>query len=160
MDLTNRYIIMCQKAEDIQHAWMPRQCDFIIEQEVVEQGLSSCKQGAGEVQVVDLYYQDQESEGYRQECEDLKNNAFWLPRQDQLQNIMEPDIAKVSFLVNEVLSKPYYYPLKNVLVEPASVFYSLEQLWLAYVIKEKFNKAWNEEEWVSGNATPGSSSAE
>lgn len=144
---------MCQKAEDIQNAWIPKRCDFIIEQGLVEEGLSFCKQGASEVQVVDLYYQDQESEGYQQECEDLKNNAFWLPRQDQLQNMIEPDVSKVCLLFNQVLSEQYYYP-KNTRVESPSVFYSMEQLWLAYVMKEKFSRVWNEEKWLSENEWP------
>ncbi|MDQ7787578.1 MAG: hypothetical protein RDU01_08210 [Thermodesulfovibrionales bacterium] len=151
MDLTNRYILMCQKALEIQDLWRPKQCDIIIEQEMIEAGLSFCKQGASEVQVVNLYY-DEGTEQYQQECEELRNIAVWLPRQDQLQYIIEPDESKVCLIIHHVLSDKYYYSPKDTYIEPHKVFYSMEQLWLAYVLKAKYNKIWNEEDWVTGKS--------
>ena len=49
----------------------------------------------------------------------------WLPRQDQLQEMVEKD----NFSVKAT---------------------SMEQLWLAFVMKEKYNKQWNGEGWVDG----------
>lgn len=148
MDLTNRYIIMCHKAEDIQKAWIPRQCDFFIDYEVLEEGLSLCNPGGNQVQVIDLYYQESEGLQYQQECKDIKANSVWLPRQDQLQRMAEEDETKIFRLVNSVIEDQYYYPKKDANVEPPSIFYSMEQLWLAYVMKEKYKKIWDEEGWV------------
>lgn len=149
MDATNRYIIMCQKAMDIQNIWIPKQCDFMIDREDLEDGLSFCKPGEGLVQVVDIYFEEQGSEQYQQEREDLKKNALWLPRQDQLQKMIEPDDSKVHSIIHNVVEEQYYYPSKGAYVAATEIFYSLEQLWLAYVMKEKYNKVWNEEDWVS-----------
>ena len=32
---------------------------------------------------------------------------------------------------------------------PCDIFASMEQLWLAFVMKEKYNKIWNGEEWIT-----------
>ena len=139
MDLTNRYIIMCQNAEDIQEAWIPKQCDFIIDREVLEEGLSFCNPGANQVQVVDLYYNESETSLYQQECEDIKDNSTWIPRQDQLQGMVEHytwavllDACRAWFIETDHL-----VPIK-----------SMEQLWLAFVMHEKFNKKWDGKDWV------------
>jgi hypothetical protein len=141
--------MMCQKAVDIQHVWAPKQCDFMIDREDLEDGLSFCKPGAGLIQVVDIYFEDQASEQYQQECEDLKENVLWLPRQDQLQKIIEPDDIKAISIVREVIEEQYYYPSKGEEVAATNIFYSMEQLLLAFVMKEKFNKIWDEEDWIS-----------
>ena len=148
MDVTNRYIIMCHKAEDIQNAWIPRQCDFFIDYEALEEGLSFCSPGKNQVQVVDIYYENPETSEYQQECEEIKHNGVWLPRQDQLQLMAEEDESKVVMLVSSVIETQYYYPKKDTYVKPASIFYSMEQLWLAYIMKEKFKRFWDEEGWV------------
>jgi hypothetical protein len=149
MDATNRYIKMCQTAEDIQRAWNPRPCDFMIEKEDLQEGLSLCHPGSSRVQVVDMYFEAEGSEQYQEERDHLKNNAIWLPRQDELQRMAEPDNSKVYLIINHVSSDQYYYPPKNAQVSAPEIFYSMEQLWFAYIMKEKFNKVWNEEGWVS-----------
>jgi hypothetical protein len=148
MDATNRYAMMCQQAEEIQNLWIPKQCDFIINHEDLEEGLSFCKPAESMVQVVDMYYEAQDGEKFRQEQEGLKNNALWLPRQDQLQKIIEPDNARVYSIMSKVMEMQYHDYSKNAMVTAPELFYSMEQLWLAYIMKEKFHKVWNEEEWA------------
>jgi len=148
MDATNRYVMMCQKAEEIQNLWSPKQCDFIINHEDMEEGLSFCKPAESMVQVVGMYYDDQDGEKFQQEREDLKEQALWLPRQDQLQKIIEPDNARVYSLTSIVMERQYHDYTKNASVAASELFYSMEQLWLAYIMKEKFHKVWNEEEWA------------
>ena len=148
MDATNRYAMMCQQAEEIQHLWSPKQCDFIINHEDLEEGLSFCRSAESIVQVVNMYYEEKDSEQYQQECEDLKEQALWLPRQDQLQKIIEPDNARVYSLTSIVMERQYHDYTKNAMGIAPELFYSMEQLWLAYIMKEKFHKVWNEEEWV------------
>ena len=148
MDATNRYVMMCRKAIEIQNLWKPKQCDFIINFEDLEEGLSFCKPAESIVQVVNMYYNEQDDERYLQECEDLKEQALWLPRQDQLQRIIEPDNTRVYSIMSEVIGSQYYDYSKNAIVTAPELFYSMEQLWLAYVMKEKFHTVWNEEDWV------------
>jgi hypothetical protein len=148
MDATNRYTMMCQKASEIQNLWQPKQCDFIINLEDLEEGLSFCRQGESLVQVVDMYYQDHESSEYQQECQDLSENSLWLPRQDQLQKIIEPDNSKIYAIIAKVIETQYFDFSKNIFVAATDIFYSMEQLWLGYIMKEKYNKMWNEEEWL------------
>ena len=79
MDATNRYVLMCQKCEEIQGLWKPRQCDFIINIADLEEGLSFCSPAENIVQVLNMYYGEQDGTHYLQECQDLKEQALWLP---------------------------------------------------------------------------------
>ena len=149
MDATNRYAMMCQQAEEIQSLWRPKQCDFIINFTDLEEGLSFCRSAESVIQVVNMYYDEQDGDNYLQECEDLKEQALWLPRQDQLQKIIEPDNANVHAVMIKVMETRYHDSSKKALVSAPELFYSMEQLWLAYIMREKYNKVWNEEEWVT-----------
>ena len=73
----------------------------------------------------------------------------WLPRQDQLQEIW----------IEEYLKRPsssgWFGEFCNFMEAPYSdgaisdeFFDSMEQLWLAFVMKEKYGKVWNGEEWA------------
>ncbi len=149
MDASNRYAMMCQRASEIQNSWRPRPCDVIIEISDLDEGISFCKPAASIVQVANMYYDEQDEENYLKECDEMKEQALWLPRQDQLQRMFEPDTAKIFLLMNQVIGKKYRDYAKNVIVDAPELFFSMEQLWLAYIMKEKFNKVWNEEQWVS-----------
>jgi hypothetical protein len=81
--------------------------------------------------------EDLNEEGYTN-----KHRFVWLPRQDQLQamckdkDIVERLVRKFSlFVLNN--NMPPQMDKNNVR------FQSMEQLWLAFVMKEKFNKIWN-----------------
>jgi hypothetical protein len=80
---------------------------------------------------------------------------WWLPRQDQLQKMMG------GYKKNTERLHWYFYHLlgneggahDNVLWVSWNYydqFQSMEQLWLAFVMKEKFGKVWNNKEWVIG----------
>lgn len=148
MDASNRYVLMCQKADEVQTLWSPKQCDFIISLSDLEEGVSFCRPAESLVQVINMYYNEQDGEQYLLECDELKEQAIWVPRQDQLQKIIEPDTAKVYTHMHEVMERQYHDYSKNAMVRASELFYSMEQLWLAYVMKEKYNRAWNEDGWV------------
>jgi hypothetical protein len=149
MDATNRYTMMCQRADEIQDLWRPRQCDFIINFADLEEGLSFCRPAESIVQVLNMYYVEQDGDNYLQECQDVKEQALWLPRQDQLQKIIEPDNTRVFSIMSEIVGSQYYDYSKNAIVTAPELFYSMEQLWLGYVMKEIFKKLWNEKDWIS-----------
>jgi len=149
MDASNRYVMMCQKAGEIQQLWQPNQCDFIIHYDDLEEGVSFCRPAESLVQVVNMYYTKDDGDYYVQECEELKEQALWLPRQNQLQSIMEPNNERVHSLIRKVVDEHYHDFSKNSMAAAHELFYSMEQLWLAYIMKEKFHKVWNEQEWVT-----------
>jgi hypothetical protein len=77
--------------------------------------------------------------------------TVWLPRQDQLQEMaFDEELLEdnndnfISWLWGGTLHYDY-------LSSQYLLFNSLEQLWLAYVMKIKFNKIWDKqkEEWVT-----------
>jgi len=62
---------------------------------------------------------------------------IWLPRQDQLQAMMGETIWLLLIHFGKFLTDGYVHR-----------FTSMEQLWLAFVMKENYNKTWNSEEWI------------
>ena len=67
-----------------------------------------------------------------------ENEKVWLPRQDQLQGILE--------IGDKLLAGIDW--LGNFCEEYGNNFTSMEQLWLAFVMKEKYKKIWKVSEWV------------
>ena len=119
MDNSETFIKMCEKAVEIQ---IINPCKL----HVFEEG--NYYANNGEVSIAQ--YDSHDDEG------------IWLPRQDQLQEMLiEPKITGD------------YHPIWKLAVGVAkfvdSEFQadSMEQLWLAFVMKEKYNKVWNGEDW-------------
>lgn len=67
-----------------------------------------------------------------------------LFRQDQLQEMTGYAIAANAFAIADFLRKDGKW-----LREDLDYINSMEQLWLAFVMKEKYNKVWNGEDWVN-----------
>lgn len=73
-------------------------------------------------------------------------NEVWLPRQDQLQEMVkrEPWFETIY---------RFYEFLQGGTIDvhswngPCTKYKSMEQLWLAFVMKEKYGKSWTGEEW-------------
>lgn len=64
----------------------------------------------------------------------------WLPRQDQLQemlNYKEP-------IVFNLVSNLNIWIMDN----PKKVCFSMEQLWLEFVMETKHNKTWDKDKWI------------
>ena len=143
MDTTEKYIKMCEKAEEIQKKWKPIVGDYTTwcaDPKVRILGGTAYK-------IWRMIYPEQEIMQYSLCHPHSLSNHVWLPRQDQLQEMVLP---KETFNLawwnlhwmfhNWIIATEFKY--ENVS--------GMEQLWLAFVMKEKFNKAWNdeEEEWV------------
>lgn len=71
------------------------------------------------------------------------DGVYWMPRQDQLQEMMgQPILESLSDFGVEYgddgggLSEPEYMP-----------YPTLEQLWLALLMKNKYKKKWDGESW-------------
>ena len=69
-----------------------------------------------------------------------RENYVWLPRQDQLQEMVLPMFERnCRWMLEECykfITPPYFPQLE-----------SMEQIWLAFIMKEKNGKIWNGEDW-------------
>ncbi len=84
---------------------------------------------------------------------DFKTEHIWLPRQDQLQEMVGGDETPPN-----LIQKFYHYCFKSAddgdgqidiwETEEADRFSTMEQLWLAFLLKEKFGKVWYDGKWV------------
>ena len=131
---------MCEKAVEIQELWKPSRADCFC-----YTGLNSHK-----------------SRGAYLESNDFDDvlsidGMIWLPRQDQLQGMLikhnHPDKD-----VDEKFCAYYMYfnffewiPKHGVLREGKGSIdcNSMEQLWLAFVMSEKYSKRWDGEYWIN-----------
>ena len=157
MDTSKEYINMCEKAVEIQElkiirkskkvtsvpCWQFAKGDFFSSQSgiYVEGGLPSFDNGQ--------YYK--------------LSDFVWLPRQDQLQRMVYEDCVANCEKTTHWELKQFYFEL---LLDAHKLYAwyqsegydydhldSMEQLWLAFVMKEKYNKTWNGEDWVVSHQT-------
>ncbi len=127
MDTSETYIKMSD-CEEIQSRWIPSNGDFTLR----------FKHNRGIVEV----HHNRELTAYFD-----KSDYIWLPRQDQLQEMVvqypddEPWVTFTS-LRDFVMEAPITRSRNT------EQFKSWEQLWLAFVMKEKWNKTWDGEHWI------------
>ena len=127
MDKSSNYIRMCESIEEIQEQWQPEFGDFYVSMSL---GLTSpCQPIMSDLEKKVSY---------------LKTiKAVWLPRQDQLQEMVIENYATFWDLA---------IAFSNVLMgETASYFEkfdSMEKLWLAFIMLEKYKRKWNDGEWL------------
>ena len=74
------------------------------------------------------------------------NVPVWLPRQDQLQETVHP--SDCTYAISYCLLDNFIDWYQSRCYDELARVYSMEQLWLAFVMKEKHNKGWNGSEWV------------
>ena len=79
------------------------------------------------------------------------SHDVWLPRQDQLQEMLEFPTGSFKYNFWDALADLYEWSFSaNWEKFKDYIPLSMEQLWLAFVMKEKYNKVWNGEEWIKG----------
>lgn len=143
---------MCE-VEEIQHLWSVRAGDFIW---VKEEDYVDCyNEKEGCIYVVfesegDLYFDsgiscgrstDYNEEGYFVDLREVPT-AIWLPRQDESQDMI---VKVVDYETAAILESKFH---KFLVWLDEWDFISMEQLWLAFVMKEKYNKVWDGKEWI------------
>jgi hypothetical protein len=139
MDVSETYIKMCQKATEIQvglwnggdFTWLP---------------------GDDMVRIVvkpSTAVHEQDAVVWLETICDLNDlDAVWLPRQDQLQGLVDGDVYNQTYDIFDFASGAYFDDQFDG-NEPGKVFPSWEQMWLRFVMREKFSKTWNGEDWVA-----------
>jgi len=142
MKIDKKYIKMCEKAEEIQKIAPPPEEEgcFFYNPYLDE---IMCRDGWNYCVVYDKNLDDGFSNGiYECETEDWHKdeNIIWLPRQDQLQEMVNTEWHELGIIL---------YLLIGFWQVNEKKFSSMEQLLLAFVMKRKYNKEWNDEkeEW-------------
>ncbi len=73
---------------------------------------------------------------------DNLNDKVWLPTQSQLQEMVEDKFFSTRDMIQ--------YFAEWVKCDTANLWdISMEQLWLAFCMAEKFNKVWNGSKWIA-----------
>lgn len=141
MDTSKEYINMCRKAVQVQEYFKNHdsdRCSFLhcTEHDRMMFHISSITDGYHDYT---CSYGTEESHRLQY---DYNHECVWLPRQDQLQEMVKINNAEFPVDVVRKLNsfcENYVYP---------SGLMSMEQLWLAFVMKTKFKKTWNGEGWI------------
>ncbi len=129
MDTSKEYILMCEKAEEIQKR-KPQEFDLYWDKRFK---LTYWNIAIGKRAKRWLYIQD------------AVKQDVWLPRQDQLQEIIFKDddylvqIHRIADFLDACHKHSNYH----------HKFRTWEQLWLAFVMKEKYQKTWDGEDWIN-----------
>ena len=133
MDTTLKYIKMCEEAKEIQDLAPKIRTRIHTKMNICI--CSDDKFGLGGV----YYCMDTVSDdGITVES----TYAVWLPRQDQLQEILNKTTYFILMDFTNFVDSKWGY--ESCVVNK----YSMEQLWLAFVMKEKFNKHWDNNIWT------------
>lgn len=141
MDTTEVYVKMCEKAEEIQRSWNHTGGDvfFIKEGEFIfgEPAEGGWVANEGDVVYSSSYEFPENGESTNKYYHDL---YIWLPRQDQLQ--------EMCWTLTDTKWTPFFALTVARDFANEHPFQTMEQLWLAFVMKEKYGKVWSGEEWI------------
>jgi len=135
MDESKEYQDMMTAASEIRENWKWKIGDFLMHGRHIELVVHAWENET-------LLHTHLTLQPFREPYNSDKDVLIPLPRQDQLQ----PMIYERGY-------NNYYYHHKHFTDfmnkdENFSKFLTYEQLWLAFVMHEKYNKKWNGEEWV------------
>ena len=128
MDTTKEYIKMCD-CEEIQNLLIPADGDFCWPDDGGAEYLGYVEFPA---MTAVVHIATGNSKNYW-------HNWLWLPRQDDLQKMMDYPAIEV------LIDKFYYWARREHNISP--LLTSMEQLWLAYVMSERHRKVWSGKEW-------------
>ena len=70
----------------------------------------------------------------------------WLPRQDQLQEMLK---EVNQYYDTWVVKLKRFYDFAFAIKADSNTPDTMEQLWLAFVMNERYSKVWNGEEWIT-----------
>lgn len=133
MDLSNGFILMCFKAKEIQELWKPEYEDYTISRLWVESTISDEEELGNSVSI----------------CEGAYSNEIWIPRQDQLQDMIN-NKNNLSFIfewIGDNLKAAVLIKDKKLnLIDIESD--SFEKCWIIFVMKNEFNKTWDGNNWI------------
>ena len=171
MDTSKKYVLMCEKAVEIQ---LRKYQSGFVEGDYIWDGKKACflgmdllvvKQGFvdGHCRIIFAMLEPMQAISFEQGAPmspiEVKTGAYnittfynplWLPRQDQLIDML---VGVGDYYYNALL--PLYNWTRggpapdDWRTKDSRNFTSMEQLWLAFVMKELYSKTWTGSEWES-----------
>lgn len=167
MDTSRKYVEMSEKATEIQDLWQYDDGDFYLHRFTEENTSDKSKWMIGKdinmTLCISCNVKDSYGDQYVSEY-NPKGENVWLPRQDQLQSLYAENLQLDARGLLEIITdlRDFCDPFDGLGTMPLPVavreaereekyveqFTSLEQLWLAFVMKENFQKIWNGEAWA------------
>ena len=151
MDTSVEFIKMCEKAVEVQELWKPDDGDFIAHWMPVPVENDSTKlleKGCIHYDVVmnkwNCNWIEARITGAFYDLNLTHPDKFyiWLPRQDQLQGMVVERWSSVFGMISA-----FYGWIKSPCIDSVGFHASMEQLWLAFIVSEKYNKTWTGTEW-------------
>lgn len=121
MDKSDKYILMCRNNTKLQDLWKPDDGDFYYDID----GLKA----------VNIWTNWRYTTQF---------HRYWLPRQDQLQALVMPEFEVYGCDAIEHFMDVFH----GFQEENNPLFNSMEELTLAFVMHNNYQKKWNSNEWV------------
>ena len=137
MDTSETYIKMCEKAEEIQRLFNPEEFNFLYDRTIrqgTEYKYKEYRTFSPEYNMQGTLVFDT-GDGYEWHC-------IWLPRQDQLQEMVNCRTA------SDYSRWAYKLLAPSEWLWEYEGDWSVEQLWLAFVMDKLYSKRWNGVDWV------------
>ena len=142
------FVDVIKEAKELQELWKPRSADFVLGEFI---GYIKLLDRIGEQASLERFDSDGELSGKYAWYD--KEEMVWLPRQDQLQELMNVEGKSLNVIYDFNYEILYSYP--DDIIEHEDIhlktyylqFDTMEQLWLAYIMKSKFNKLWKDSKW-------------
>jgi len=153
MDTSEQYIKMCEKAGEIQgnrellegdfYAYIRPKEGFNWLHHTRQEFIDNPSESWAEPSVCML--SDDRDYGIEHIYEDVIERC-WLPRQDQLQEMLLFPCGDFKDNFWSALDDFRDYAFSETFIPYIPT--SMEQLWLCYVMKQKYGKAWNGADWL------------
>lgn len=147
--ITKNYIRMCEKAKEIQKIWKPKVGDYALcsYAKTVEIYIISKIEVEGSAKKFGIIYYINEINGLSSATvmgNILKDDFTWLPIQEQLQEMTEGRFhiwgnLNSLYMTASTADRASHQVCKQI--------NSMNELWLIYVMKEKYNKVWDGDNW-------------
>ena len=155
MDDTKVYIKQCSMCVDIQKLYDPSKPSFLWDHSLKE-SYDRSRYTYKEYRILDIVpladmplglHIFTSYDGYEWSC-------IWLPRQDELQQMVKQESDKNYDWQVQLSQLDSFVTERSVHGESFSdyscQFETWEQLWLAFVMHERYGRRWNGERWVAG----------
>lgn len=154
MDGIEKYFLMCEKAIEIQEIWRNALSSRVEIREFKGSLILGTVNSWTDYKWIVYLSDDEIIEKYK-----ISEDIIWLPRQDQLQEMLKAThltnpynlIGFLWNILNEDETCPEEMPCKECIKEAMywHSFETLEQLWLAFIMYELYdNKIWNGIDWI------------
>jgi len=146
--ITENYIKMCEQAEEIQKAWEPKAGDYVQLKNNRQIYLISSVEKSKDKKKVVFYTNIINGNDSWCYIEFFKDNFVYLPTQEQLQEMIIP-ILRRKFKDFWDMERINIWMIQHFINFMHDIDYldTLNELWLAFVMYEKYNKIWTGEKW-------------